>query len=119
MAGGQHGYPWYECDRCFAAPAGVEVIPPLHTFVPHAAAAGITAYLAEGFPGYYNNLFVVLWSAFEGAQKVVRFSAGASEAVDFATGFAAPIDVVVGPEGALYVADYATGVIFRIGYGGG
>jgi glucose/arabinose dehydrogenase len=37
---------------------------------------------------------------------------------DFATGFAAPIDLVVGPDGALYVADHATGLIFRIAYTG-
>jgi glucose/arabinose dehydrogenase len=116
VPGGQHGYPWYECDTCFAAPAGVELIPPLHTFIPHAAAAGITVYLAEQFPGFYNNLFVVLWSAFEGAQKIVRFAPGGQGAVDFATGFAQPIDVVVGPDGSLYVADYATGVIFRLRY---
>jgi DNA-binding beta-propeller fold protein YncE len=33
---------------------------------------------------------------------------------DFATGFAQPIDVAVGPNGNLYVADYATGIIFKI-----
>jgi glucose/arabinose dehydrogenase len=36
----------------------------------------------------------------------------------FATGFAAPIDVTAGPDGALYVADYATGIIFKIDYTG-
>ena len=35
-----------------------------------------------------------------------------------ATGFAAPIDVTVGPEGSLYVADWATGNIVRISYVG-
>ncbi|MCA9935209.1 MAG: hypothetical protein KC415_14845 [Anaerolineales bacterium] len=35
----------------------------------------------------------------------------------FATGFASPIDVTVGPDGSLYVADYSTGIIFRISYG--
>jgi glucose/arabinose dehydrogenase len=112
--GGQHGYPWYECDICFRPPAGVDVIPPLQEFVPHAAAAGIVAYQAEAFPGYRDNLFVALWSAFEGAQKIVRLSAGGQVMSDFAVGFAAPIDVAVGPEGGLYVADWATGIIFRI-----
>ncbi|MEM7119586.1 MAG: PQQ-dependent sugar dehydrogenase [Chloroflexota bacterium] len=116
--GGQHGYPWYECDDCFAAPADVDVIEPLHTFIPHAAPTGVTTYLAEQFPGFYNGIFVVLWSAFPGAQKVVYFDAGGANPTDFATGFALPIDAVVGPDGSLYVVDYATGVIFRIDYQG-
>lgn len=112
--GGQHGYPWYDCDVCFPAPSNVEIVPPLTTFVPHAAVAGITAYLGEAFPGYHGDLFVALWSAFEGAQKVVRISPDSAESSAFATGFAAPIDVTVGPEGRLYVADWATGIVFRI-----
>lgn len=116
--GGEHGYPWYDCDNCFSAPAGVEVIPPLHELIPHGAPTGITVYLAEQFPGYYNNIFLTLWSAFEGAQKVVRFNPGGTEMTDFATGFAAPIDVAVSPGGSLYVADWATGVLFRITYAG-
>lgn len=116
--GGQHGYPWYDCDNCFDAPAGVSVIEPLHTFIPHAAPTGVTTYLAEQFPGFYNGIFVVLWSAFPGAQKVVYFDAGGENPTDFATGFALPIDVVVGPAGSLYVVDHATGVIFKIEYSG-
>jgi len=114
--GGQHGYPWYECEDCFSPPNDIEIIPSLHDFVPHAAAAGIVAYMGEQFPGYYNNLFVVLWSAFEGAQKVMRFGPDGMGASDFATGFAAPIDVTVGPDGSLFVADWATGIIFQISY---
>ena len=38
---------------------------------------------------------------------------------DFATGFAAPVDVTVGPQGTLFVADWATGIIFEIRYMGG
>jgi glucose/arabinose dehydrogenase len=122
VPGGEHGYPWYECPTCFSSPEGVEVIPPDHEFVPHAAAAGITVYLSDQWPDYYNDLFVVLWSAFEGAQKVVRFTIddrnGELIPSDFATGFAAPIDLTVGPDGHLYVADFATGIIFRIGRSG-
>jgi glucose/arabinose dehydrogenase len=114
--GGEHGYPWYACDECFAAPPEATLVAPLHDLVPHGAPTGLTAYLADQFPGYYNNLFLTLWSAFEGAQKVVRFGPGGIGMTDFATGFAAPIDVTVGPSGSLYVADWATGVIVRISY---
>ena len=118
MPGGEHGYPWYECGACFSPPDGVEVIPPLYEFLPHSAVTGITAYLDDGFPGYYNNLFVVLWSAFADAQRVMRFEPGGVNASTFATGFAAPIDVTIGPDGDMYVADWATGIVFRIEYVG-
>lgn len=117
--GGEHGYPWFDCDVCFAAPDGVDIVPPLHTFVPHAAPTGVTAYLDDEFPGFYNSLFVTLWSAFPDAQRVVWFGPGGAATATFATGFAAPIDLTVGPDGALYVADWATGIIFRIAYTGG
>jgi hypothetical protein len=118
VPGGEHGYPWYDCDVCFPAPEGVVIEPPPHTFVPHASPTGITAYLADQFPGYFNSLFVTLWSAFSGAQKIVWFSPGAEEMADFATGFAAPIDLTVGPDGSLFVVDWATGIIFKISYTG-
>ncbi len=118
VQGGQHGYPWYDCDVCFHAPPDVQVIQPIYQFIPHASPTGITAYLADQFPGYYNSLFVTLWSGFPGAQKVMKFGPGGAGATNFAMGFALPIDVTVGPEGSLYVADYATGIIFKISYTG-
>ena len=118
VPGGEHGYPWFECDTCFPPPAGVEIVPPLHTFIPHSAPTGVTTYLDDEFPGYYNSIFVTLWSAFPEAQRIVWFSPGGEEMATFATGFAAPINLTVGPDGALYVADWATGIIFRIAYTG-
>lgn len=118
IPGGEHGYPYYVCEDCFGIPDEIDVIAPIHELVPHAAAAGITAYLDDEFPGYYDDLFLVLWSAFEGAQKVMRIDRQRSEISDFATGFAAPIDIVVGADGNLYVADFATGIIFQISYSG-
>lgn len=114
--GGQHGYPWFDCDVCFTPPADVTVIPPAVTFPSHSSPTGITAYLSNQFPGYYNSLFVTLWSAFPGAQKVVRMGPGGSAPSNFATGFADPVDVTVGPDGSLFVADWATGIIFKISY---
>ncbi len=92
------------------------MVPPLHELIPHGAVTGITTYLHDAFPGYYNDLFLVLWSAFPGAQMVQRVGRDRSEISDFATGFAAPIDIVVGTEGNLYIADFATGIIFQINY---
>ena len=116
--GKEYGYPWFDCGSCFSPPPGVEITPPIYEFVPHSAPTGVTTYLAEQFPGFYNGVFAVLWSAFPGAQKVVYFDEGGINATDFAMGFAQPMDVAVGPEGSLYVVDHATGIIFRIDYVG-
>ncbi|MCP4362468.1 MAG: hypothetical protein GY796_31060 [Chloroflexi bacterium] len=118
VSGGEHGYPWYDCDVCFSPPADVNIIPPLVTFARSSSPTGIAVYLANQFPGYYNSMFVTLWSAFYGAQKVMHIGPGGSVPTNFATGFAAPIDVTVGPDGSLYVADWATGIIFKISYTG-
>ncbi|MCB8929069.1 MAG: PQQ-dependent sugar dehydrogenase [Ardenticatenaceae bacterium] len=119
VPGGLHGYPYYDCDVCFSPPPGVTVIPPLATFTPSASPTGVAVYNGSQFPGYNNAIFVALWSSFVGAQKIMHIGAGGSSApVNFATGFAAPIDVVTGPDGSLYVADWATGIIFQISYTG-
>lgn len=114
IPGGEHGYPYFECSLCFGIPDDVAVIQPILELIPHAAVTGLAVYTGDSQPGYFNDLFLVTWSAFEGAQKVVRFSPDSGESSDFATGFAQPIDITVGPEGDLYVADFATGLIYRI-----
>jgi len=117
VPGGYYGYPYYDCDICQKAPSDLVITPPIATFIPHGAITGITAYTASAFPSdYYNDLFVVLWSAFPGAQKVVRVSTFPTAVSDFALGFASPIDVTQSPDGALLVADWATGHIFKITY---
>ncbi len=117
--GGEHGYPYYECDNCFGMPTdGTELVPPIGEFIPHSAPTGVAVYPDDTIPGYKDNVFAVLWSAFEGAQKVVRFAPEGAESVDWATGFAAPIDITVVPDGAFYVAGFETGVIYQIVYDG-
>lgn len=115
--GGQHGYPYFDCPACFGIPNDVELVEPWYEFTPHAVATGIVTYLDNEFPGYFDSQFLTLWTAMDFAERVVRFTPDGSHST-FATGFAAPIDVTVGPDGALYVADYATGIIFKITYTG-
>jgi len=111
---GEHGYPYFDCSTCFGIPEGMEIIAPILELIPHAAVTGITAYQSDLHPEFVDDLFIVLWSAFEGAQKVVRFSPDTGESSDFATGFAQPIDIIATNDSTLFVADYATGIIFKI-----
>jgi glucose/arabinose dehydrogenase len=118
MPGENHGYPWYDCPACFPKPADVNPVPTTYEYPPHSAPTGITTYLGAQFPNAYNNLFAVLWSAFPDAQRVMRHGPNGEGAETFATGFAAPIGIAAGPDGALYVADWATGIVFQISYVG-
>jgi glucose/arabinose dehydrogenase len=118
VPGGHHGYPYYDCAVCFPKPEGLELIPTTFDFPPHSSPTGMVVYLAEQFPNFYDNMFATLWSAFPEAQRLVHFGPNGTGGTTFATGFAAPIDVAVGPDGSLYVADWATGIIFRISYTG-
>ena len=114
--GAQHGYPWYDCESCFKAPDDITVLPPTYGFVPHSSPTGVSVYLGSEWAGYYDSIFVSLWSAFEGAQKVMRFAPGGTAPGDFLTGLSSPIDITFGADGQMYVIDYFTGIIVRISY---
>lgn len=115
--GGEHGYPYYECGACFGIPDGIEIIEPFYEFEPHSVPAGMVAYTGRQFPGYHDSVFVTLWTALPFAERVMRFTADGG-ASTFATGFAAPMALAEGVDGSLYVADYATGIIFKLTYDG-
>ena len=117
MPGGEHGYPHYECPACYGIPEGVEVIEPWLPFEPHSVPTGMTGYRGSQFPGYHESIFVTLWTALPFAERIMRFTPDGAHST-FATGFAAPMDVVEGPDGSLYVTDFATGIIFKITYTG-
>jgi glucose/arabinose dehydrogenase len=118
VAGGHYGYPYYaNCGLCPPKPADLSITPPYATFIPHAAVTGLAAYNGSQFPANYrNNLFVTLWSAFTGAQKVVRIQMSPFKMSDFVLGVANPIDVAITPNGGLAVADWVTGNVFEISY---
>lgn len=100
-------------------------IPPVHGFGAHTAPLGIAFYTGEMFPARYRGAAFVAehgsWnrSKKSGYQVVVLFfePSGIREE-KFATGFEVnekvsgrPVDVVGGPDGALYVSDDFTGSI--------
>jgi hypothetical protein len=113
--GGEHGYPYYECPNCFGIPEGIDLLEPFYLFEAHTVPTGTVAYQAMQFPGYHDSILVTLWTALPFASRVMRITPD-GQASTFATGFAAPIDLEVDAAGNLYVADYATGIIFKISY---
>lgn len=97
------------------------VTPPLAYLEPHSSADGLTVYRGDSFPHRYRgNLFVTEWGeylAHRHGRKLTRVVLHAGRPADvstFATGFDHPIAVTVDPEGAVLVADYGRGVIYRI-----
>jgi glucose/arabinose dehydrogenase len=112
-------WPSYRRKRLMGSCRGVTR--PLAYLEPHASADGLAVYRGRSFPARYRgNLFVAEWGEYlqrRHGRKVSRVAlrAGRAAAVStFATGFEHPIAVVVDPLGALLVADYGRGVVFRI-----
>ena len=106
--------------------------PPAITFTSHSTPIGITFLDKSNFPTEYkNDAIVALHGSWNRAQlsgyKLVRvkfIGDKPSEVVDFATGWlnnnetikGRPVDLVIGPDGAMYVSDDSANVIYRITY---
>lgn len=125
LPGEHYGYPHAFGDDS----GGGRYRTPVWNFAPHASADGIVAYEADQFPAAYRgNLFVALFGQIFSStpvghevQRIRLTPAGDSytaQAEPFITGLDRPLDVAVGPEGALYVLDYVAGSVFRLRYTG-
>jgi putative membrane-bound dehydrogenase-like protein len=123
VEGGHYGWP-----DCWDVGEGTHcegTIPPVVELPEHSSADGLAFYNGRLFPSQYKNvLFIALWGANSGdpaiGKKVVAVVLTRSgtdwqgTVYDFAWGFANPLDVTVGPDGALYVADFGAGRVYRI-----
>lgn len=139
VPGGFYGWPFANGNRVPDPDYGegnaeliAQSIPPVHRFAAHVAALGITFHTGEGFPKRYQGAaFVALHGSWNRSRKIgyevvaLHFRPdGSVEEEKFATGFeideevyGRPVDVAVGPDGALYVSDDYTGSVYRIAYG--
>lgn len=135
---GKH-YGWPHCwgnrqtDANFPGAEGfcASTQPPEITFDAHSAPLGMTFLDSSALPeSYRNDAIVALHGSWNRAQpsgyKLVRVKFNQNKAVeveDFVTGWldkrgawGRPVDVVQGPDGAIYVSDDRAGMVYRISY---
>jgi glucose/arabinose dehydrogenase len=119
VRGGRYGWP-----DCWGNGGGTEcagTLPPAALFEPHASADGLAFYTGHSFPARYRgDAFVAEFGQTVGGGtnghrvKDVHFAGKRITVGDFATGLTNPLAVVIAPGGALLVADFGTGIIWRI-----
>ena len=136
-----YGWPFANGDRVADPDLGegreteiAESVPPVHGFVAHTAPLGMTFYRGTAFPERYRGqVFVAQHGSWNRTRKsgyrvvlVEGIEAGTVTESDFASGWEVeervsgrPVDVLTGPDGALYVSDDFANVIYRIEYVGG
>lgn len=124
--GAHYGWPYWSargCDDCPPTPPRLSITPDLVTFADYTLPRGIVAYTGSQFPrNQFDALFVALWNGIEGGQQIVRIvpdEIGEGYTPEpFVTGLIRPIDVAIAPDGALLVADYVYGFVWRVVYEG-
>jgi glucose/arabinose dehydrogenase len=112
----------------------VNTVAPIVELQAHSAPLGLTFYEGDQFPEKYKgDLFVAYHGSWNrsvptGYKLVrIRIKDDRPQGVeDFATGWlhgtkvwGRPVDVLVGPDGSMYLSDDRSGIIYRISYRGG
>jgi glucose/arabinose dehydrogenase len=109
-----------------------DLLSPIFELEAHTSPYGIVFYMGDQFPDdYKQDLFVALHGSNDGSNpagyKILRIPFGGGErgpVEDFAVGWllddgtiwGAPVDLITGPDGSLYISDDDLGVVYRIFY---
>jgi glucose/arabinose dehydrogenase len=121
-------YGWPDCYGVNLGANCAGTKPSIVYFPEHSSANGLVFYTGNSFPAEYrNNLFVALYGSNSGdpligrtIERVILTKQGdgwRGAVSAFAKGFKNPLDLTVGNDGALYVADFGTGKVYRITWG--
>jgi putative membrane-bound dehydrogenase-like protein len=123
--GGFYGFPWISGLPTAANQAERPSRAPVALLPAHASADGLAFYTADPASPLYDDLFIAYWGPTQDPEYKcspntsrlvhVRFDERLVAAVnDFAFGFQHALDVTIGPDGAIYVADFGAGAVYRI-----
>lgn len=127
QAGQNYGWPdcWFGNNDLACA----NTVQSVANFTAHSSADGLTFYEGDNFPPQYkDNAFVAIFGSYilpqipHGVMRVQLTKTGDTytSQTDWFLSLGTtgrPLDVTVGPDGGLYVADYEEGAVFRIVYG--
>jgi glucose/arabinose dehydrogenase len=119
VQGGRYGWP-----NCWGRGGGsgcAGTIAPVALFEPHSSADGLVFYTGSTFAKRYRgDAFVAEWGDSVnnlGTGQIVKrvhFVRGRATVSTFATGFSHPLALAIAPDSSLLVADWGTGIIWRI-----
>lgn len=131
--GAHYGFPYWRLrgcgEQCPPRPTSIEPLPDLLTLPSYTLPRGITVYQGSQFPrNHFDTLFVALWNGTDWAQQIAWVDPRVASAWDnedepyqpqpFMTGLVRPVDVIVAPDGALVVADFIYGHVWKVSYTG-
>ncbi|MCB9449858.1 MAG: PQQ-dependent sugar dehydrogenase [Anaerolineaceae bacterium] len=128
--GGNYGWPYWRsrgCEDCPVTRPLLDIQPDFVTFAANSTPRGLVAYTGSQFPAnFWDTLFVVLWNGTPEGQRVVwidphdtRLGREDYTPPPFVTGLIRPADVTLAPDGALIIADFIYGHVWRVAYSGG
>lgn len=127
--GRDYGFPDVYGDGIFIRPRDGDVEPPVVMLPTSSVTSGMVYYAADHFPQRYRDgIFIAQYGGFNNQGEAIAFvnlqpddqggyTGDWNTFIDFQRDHN-PIDVTVGPDGALYIAEWTHGYILRVEYSG-